>query len=337
MKKLLTAGALCALIALSGSAFAQDPTANNTTTNSNGLTNNSTMTMNGGVMDKTDMMKAAWAFYNADQREVNRFKAKGFSESDFKAIANISLQTGLDTDYIGRMVKEVGRPLSFVAAMYSVSTTSLDDDIPGFNAVPGSVTPTGVVVPATTGSTSTGGSNSTMMSGTVLDVAMSDPQFSTFVAAIKAAGLVDTLKSSGPFTIFAPTNEAFAKLPAGALEDLLKPENKQKLVGILTYHVVPGKIKAADVMGMSNPSMPTTVNGKQLNVKTTAPVMVDGANVIRTDIDASNGVIHVIDTVLMPETTAAPSSALPEANPTPSTPAPSTPTEPTTPTTPSNP
>lgn len=314
MRKLLTAGALCAMIALSGSAFARD---------------------HHMEMDKGDMMKARWAFYNADKREVNRFKAKGYSEADFKAIANIALQTGLDTDYISRQVKEVGRPLSFVAASYGVSTVTLDDDIPGFNAEVGTVTPTGAIVDKV--STSTGGSNSTMMSGTVLDVAMSDPQFSTFVAAIKAAGLVDTLKGSGPFTIFAPTNEAFAKLPGGALEDLLKPENKQKLVGILTYHVVPGKIKAADVMGMSNPSMPTTVNGKQLNVKTTAPVMVDGANVIRTDIDASNGVIHVIDTVLMPETTAAPSSSLPEANPTPSTPAPSTPSEPTTPTSPSTP
>jgi uncharacterized surface protein with fasciclin (FAS1) repeats len=234
--------------------------------------------------------------------------------------------------------------------MYSVSTTSLDDDIPGFNAAPGSITATGMMVPTTTstsmpGSTSMGTSGSTSSrSGTVVDVAMSDPQFSTLVAAIKAAGLVDTLKGAGPYTVLAPTNEAFAKLPAGALEDLLKPENKQKLVDILTYHVIAGKIKAADVMGMSNPSMPTTVSGKRLNVKTTAPVMVNNARVIKTDIEASNGVIHVIDTVLMPDTAATGSSSLPEATtpapaePTTPTPAPE-PTEPTTPapTTPSTP
>ncbi|MBC7807062.1 MAG: fasciclin domain-containing protein [Akkermansiaceae bacterium] len=181
------------------------------------------------------------------------------------------------------------------------------------------------------------GGSASAATGTIVDVAMSDPQFSTLVAAIKAAGLVDTLKGPGPFTVFAPTNEAFAKLPAGALEDLLKPENKEKLVGILTYHVVPGKIKAADVMGMSNPSMPTTVNGKQLNVKTTAPVMINSSNVIKTDIEASNGVIHVIDAVLMPDTAATGSSSLPQADPSPSNPAPTTPPEPTTPTTPSEP
>lgn len=361
MKQFSTAVALCALVALSGSAFAQDTSMPAGSNNNGGMSNNSTMNMDGG-MNRTDMMKARWAFYNADQREVNRFKAKGFSEADFKAIANISLQTGLDTEYLARQVMEVGRPLSFVAAMYSVPTTALDDDIPGFNAAPGSVTATGAMVngsTGTSGSTGMSGSTGSMgstsnASGTVVNVAMSDPQFSTLVAAIRAAGLVDTLNGSGPFTVFAPTNEAFAKLPAGTLENLLKPENKQQLVSILTYHVVPGKIKAADVMGMSNPSMPTTVNGKQLNVKTTAPVMVNSANVIRTDIDASNGVIHVIDTVLMPDSAATSSSSLPPATPTepatpstpaePSTPAtpstpsePSSPTEPTTPTTPSTP
>lgn len=323
MKRFFTAVALGALVAISGSAFAQDSPMNNASMSNGGMSNNSTMNMD-NRMSRSNMMKAQWAFYNADQREVNRFKAKGYTEAEFKAIANIALQTGLDTDYISRQVKEVGRPLNFVAAMYSVPTTSLSNDIPGFNAAPGTVTPTGVMVDKPMGGSMNNGSmnggSAAMARGTVVDVAMSDPQFSTLVAAIKAAGLVDTLKGSGPFTVFAPTNEAFAKLPAGTVEDLLKPENKEKLVSILTYHVVPGKIKAADVMGMSNPSMPTTVNGKQLNVKTTAPVMINSSNVIRTDIEASNGVIHVIDAVLMPDTAATGSSALPEATPVPTTP-----------------
>jgi uncharacterized surface protein with fasciclin (FAS1) repeats len=132
---------------------------------------------------------------------------------------------------------------------------------------------------------------------TIVAVASGSEQFKTLVAAIKAAGLVETLNGKGPFTVFAPTDDAFAKLPKGTLENLLKPENKDQLVAILTYHVVPGKIMAADVVTTDA----KTVNGKKL------PIMVNGgkvkagdANVIKTDIPASNGVIHVVDTVIIP-------------------------------------
>lgn len=132
---------------------------------------------------------------------------------------------------------------------------------------------------------------------TIVTVAVEAGQFKTLVAAVKAAGLVDTLNGKGPFTVFAPTDEAFAKLPKGTLEDLLKPENKAKLAGILTYHVLSGKVMAADVSTMKA----KTVNGKELSVKVDAgKVTVDKANVVKTDIAASNGVIHVIDAVLMP-------------------------------------
>jgi uncharacterized surface protein with fasciclin (FAS1) repeats len=120
----------------------------------------------------------------------------------------------------------------------------------------------------------------------------------TLVKAIQAAGLVDTLKGSGPFTVFAPTNAAFEKLPPGTLEDLLKPENKEKLKGILLYHVHSGAaVKAADVKTMSL----STANGKSLDVKAEGgSVMINNARVIKTDVTASNGVIHLIDTVLLP-------------------------------------
>lgn len=137
-----------------------------------------------------------------------------------------------------------------------------------------------------------------MEAGTIVAVAAGNPDFSTLVAAVKAAGLVDTLNSAGPFTVFAPTNAAFAKLPAGTVESLLKPENKAKLTAILTYHVVAGKVTAADVVKLKSAD---TVNGKA--VKITAGhhgVKVNDANVTATDIKASNGVIHVIDTVLIP-------------------------------------
>ncbi len=133
--------------------------------------------------------------------------------------------------------------------------------------------------------------------GDIVDVAAGNSAFSTLVAAVKAAGLVDTLKGEGPFTVFAPTDEAFAKLPAGTVEDLLKPENKEKLVSILTYHVVPGKILAADVKA----GEVATVQGSKIKVTTDDGVKVDGAKVVTTDVAASNGVIHVIDAVILPQ------------------------------------
>jgi uncharacterized surface protein with fasciclin (FAS1) repeats len=132
----------------------------------------------------------------------------------------------------------------------------------------------------------------------IVETAASNPDFSTLVTAVKAAGLVETLQGKGPFTVFAPTNEAFAKLPAGTVEDLLKPENKDKLVAILTYHVVAGKVMAADVVKLSKA---TTVQGSDIMIDTSDGVKVNNANVIKTDLKTKNGVIHVIDTVIMPK------------------------------------
>jgi len=132
----------------------------------------------------------------------------------------------------------------------------------------------------------------------IVDTAVAAGQFKTLAAALGAAGLVDTLKGPGPFTVFAPTDEAFAKLPKGTVEELLKPENKAKLTAILTYHVVAGKVMAADVMKVKDAK---TVQGGSIKVNVMGgKVMVDNATVIKTDIGASNGVIHVIDSVVMP-------------------------------------
>jgi len=134
--------------------------------------------------------------------------------------------------------------------------------------------------------------------GTIVETAVAAGNFKTLVAAVQAAELVDTLNGKGPFTVFAPTDEAFAKLPKGTLEMLLKPENKAKLAAILTYHVVPGSVKAADVVKLKNAA---TVQGQRIDIKVNAgKVMVDGANVVATDVACSNGVIHVIDTVILP-------------------------------------
>jgi uncharacterized surface protein with fasciclin (FAS1) repeats len=131
----------------------------------------------------------------------------------------------------------------------------------------------------------------------IVDTAVAAGAFSTLVKAVRAAGLVETLKGTGPFTVFAPTDEAFAKLPAGTLDAVLA--DKAKLAAILTYHVVPGKVMAADVVKLTSAK---TVNGQTVKIAVDGgKVMVDGANVVKTDIAASNGVIHVIDAVLLPK------------------------------------
>ncbi len=132
----------------------------------------------------------------------------------------------------------------------------------------------------------------------IVDTAVSAGSFTTLVAAVKAAGLVETLKGKGPFTVFAPTDAAFARLPKGTLASLLKPENKAKLVSILTYHVLPGKVMSGDIAGKK--LSVATVEGSKVSVNASSGVMVDGANVTKADIVASNGVIHVIDQVILP-------------------------------------
>ncbi|WP_171240874.1 fasciclin domain-containing protein [Ruegeria sp. HKCCA5491] len=133
----------------------------------------------------------------------------------------------------------------------------------------------------------------------IVDTAVSAGSFNTLVAAVQAAGLVDTLKGNGPYTVFAPTDEAFAALPEGTVETLLLPENKDQLVEILTYHVVPAKVMSGDIAGKRAKVL--TVQGDRLSVNAKNGVKVNGAEVVQADIEASNGVIHVVDAVILPE------------------------------------
>ena len=132
----------------------------------------------------------------------------------------------------------------------------------------------------------------------IVETAIAAGSFNTLVAAVKAAGLVETLSGPGPFTVFAPTDAAFAKVPADTIQALLQPGAKDQLVGILTYHVVAGKVMAADVVNLT---AARTVQGQSIAIDTTNGVKVDGANVVQTDIECDNGVIHVIDAVIMPK------------------------------------
>ena len=132
----------------------------------------------------------------------------------------------------------------------------------------------------------------------IVDTAVEAGSFETLVAAVQAAGLVDTLKGDGPFTVFAPTDEAFAALPAGTVDDLLKPENKDQLIAVLTYHVVPGKVMSTD---LTDDMEAATVQGSNVMIDLDNGVMVDNASVVTADIETSNGVIHVIDSVILPQ------------------------------------
>jgi uncharacterized surface protein with fasciclin (FAS1) repeats len=133
----------------------------------------------------------------------------------------------------------------------------------------------------------------------IVETAVAAKNFSTLATALDAAGLIETLKGEGPFTVFAPTDAAFAKVPRQTLNDLLQPENKQKLAAILTYHVVPGKVSSHEVIAMNSA---TTLQGQELNISKQDGVKINEAKVIVTDLEATNGVIHIIDSVLMPAT-----------------------------------
>lgn len=154
---------------------------------------------------------------------------------------------------------------------------------------------------AVSANNSTAASANAPAAADIVETAVGAGQFKTLAAALEAAGLVEALKGAGPFTVFAPTDEAFAKLPAGTVDELLKPENREKLKAVLLYHVVPGKVVAADVLKMNGKEAKTLQGGK-VKVRTRGGVTVDNAKVVQTDVMATNGVIHVIDTVLMPKT-----------------------------------
>ena len=158
----------------------------------------------------------------------------------------------------------------------------------------------GLIAIALTFTATSSVANNSVESNDLVETAVAAGQFKTLAAALEAAELIDALKGTGPFTVFAPTDEAFAKLPAGTVEALLKPENKEKLKAVLLYHVVPGSVTADQVTKLNGRSV-KTLQGSSIKVKTSYGVKVDNAIVTQTDIKASNGVIHVIDTVLMPK------------------------------------
>jgi uncharacterized surface protein with fasciclin (FAS1) repeats len=166
-------------------------------------------------------------------------------------------------------------------------------------ALGGTIAATALLALAACGDTAATDSPSSAATGDIVDVAVAAGSFETLVAAVTAAGLVDTLKGPGPFTVFAPTDAAFAAMPAGTVESLLKPENRDQLTAILTYHVVPGRFPASSFAGQRGTA--ATVQGGSLHIDGRSGVTVENATVVTADVAASNGVIHVIDAVMLPD------------------------------------
>ncbi|VXD20393.1 Transforming growth factor induced protein [Planktothrix serta PCC 8927] len=192
------------------------------------------------------------------------------------------------------------QPATEQAAGTPESTTSTTTASPGADTTASTATTTPAVASENTGTDAALVSNE---SETVVQIANSNPSFSTFTKAVEAAGLTETLSGAGNYTVFAPTDEAFAALPAGTLEELMKPENKEKLAKILQYHILPNKVAAAEIQ----PGEVATVEGDPVNLEVAeGKVTVNGAEVIQPDINASNGVIHVIKVVILPPTAPAP-------------------------------
>jgi uncharacterized surface protein with fasciclin (FAS1) repeats len=178
---------------------------------------------------------------------------------------------------------------AFAVTIAAVSLSACSSSDTASSETSAAATPAATSAPAAS-------SSAPAAAGTIVEVASANPDFSTLVAAVKAAGLVETLNGAGPFTVFAPTNEAFSALPAGLLDKLLLPANKKSLTKILTYHVIPAKVMAADVTA----GKVATAEGSKVTIATADGVKVDKATVTATDVEATNGVIHVIDQVLVP-------------------------------------
>jgi uncharacterized surface protein with fasciclin (FAS1) repeats len=205
-------------------------------------------------------------------------------------------------DRLDRSQRPLSRPLSLVVSIVgqTCSAWSSQSEIYGVKNMKFEIANLAAAAAAVIG-LAVGSSNVHAAEKDIVDTAVAAGQFKTLAAALGAAGLVETLKGPGPFTVFAPTDDAFAKLPAGTVANLLKPENKDKLTAILAYHVVPGKVMAADVVKLNDAK---TVNGKMLKITVKGnTVMINDAKVTTTDIVASNGVIHIIDTVVLPPAT----------------------------------
>lgn len=242
--------------------------------------------------------------------ELQQAMRIGYSETQIATVAKIARLSGMSFTEVFGMVKR-GQTFGMIAGQANLKLADVmdvDDEKQMVSDYKTAYESTGKM--AMMGDKSMPMSSMTPMrpmkpmmnaSSDIVDTAIAAGNFKTLVRLVQAAGLVDTLKGPGPFTVFAPTDAAFAKLPAGTLDDLAKPENADKLKAILTYHVLPAKVDAKTAMSMSSPTSPPTVEGDTLQVTTRGgKVMINDATVVMADVMASNGIIHAIDTVLMP-------------------------------------
>ena len=348
------AGAVAAMLAASASGVrAQDATmtppataaapAPAMSTPDTSMTTGS-MPMSGSMSSSGTMDYSLLSNPHYDYIDLQQAKARGLSDSQIATISKIATKTGMSFREISAAV-ERGETFPSLAAKYGLRLgdvyenekekqeiadyTSLYESIGTKNGMSGgSMMGSSMSSDSSMGNMASAGTNGTDMSGSmasaapsmapldIVDTAMAAKNLTTLVRALQVAGLVETLKSAGPFTVFAPTDKAFSKLPAGQLDALLADPAKLKTV--LTYHVIPASIMAADANAMSTPTSPPTVEGGTLQVmKGNKGLMVNDANIVKADIKASNGVIHIIDQVLMPPMDAAAAPAAPADSTTP--------------------
>jgi uncharacterized surface protein with fasciclin (FAS1) repeats len=279
--------------------------------------------------------RADWIFHNLDDEQVRMYRSQGYRDYEIRGAAHIAMRTGLPMQYILDRVRITGDPLWSIANEYGLSVHDIYRDIPGYGSEAIAYAPADLYANpnapmiASTATNSVWSSTATAASsslppvpaagqGDLIAVISGDPRFSTLASAMRSAGLVSNLQMPGPFTLFAPTNDAFAKLPAGTLDNLLRPENQAQLRAVLLYHVVSGKMMSSDLAAMSAPGTPKTLEGDSITVTNVAPFKVNSTNIVAADIPAANGVIDAIDVVLMPPASAsiiASSPAVPSSAP----------------------
>ena len=325
-------GAVTAMLAASTGLRAQDTTTTTTdstsaTATSGAMSGGMSNSMSGGMMNNGMIDYSVLSDKTLDYTELMKAKARGLSDNEVATVAKIAEKTGysfsaivekvLNGETFAKLADEMNLKLqdvmdvndekmkiaAYEAAYQNTGKKSMgmmNSDMSMSGGMSNGSMSGGMSGGSmSTSSASAGASGGMMMSKDIVDAAMGDKRFTTLVRELKKAGLVETLKGAGPFTVFAPTNDAFKKLPKAALKNL--ENNPDQLKQVLTYHVIPAKVDAATAMAMTSPTSPPTVEGGTLQVTTSnGTVMVNDAKVVQADIMASNGIIHAIDTVLMP-------------------------------------
>jgi len=263
--------------------------------------------------------RADWIYRNLDSDQVVMYRSRGYTDGTIKCAANIAMRADVPMDNVLNDIMVGGYPLNEIAEKYNLSMRDVTSEIPGYGAVSMSFAPHEIdhfTMPVSTSYQTTWTpaattSAPTITNGDIIAVLSGDPRFSTLASLIRSAGLEGQLQQTGPWTLFAPTDDAFAKLSATQLNSLMQPQNQAQLRTILLYHLIGGSVSTAQIRAMTAPYAPASLQGAALSVTNNGVLQVNGASIVAPDMQALNGVIHGIDTVLMPPATVATPAPMP--------------------------